>query len=382
MTIAERSDFGPTSHQQQAVQDLDKLWRNAQERAKSAAWDTFGAAHYPFHDPTGAAKAIGQFGIDAVKKGIDEIRETWGAGATWWNEITDITHTPCEESWTVIVTLALPAAADALYLLTTPSPEEVLENYLQPYPSKTHRRGSKDERAKKRKKSRSGKVRRSWGVVPDVDNWAAAIIPGAEMVKGRKAGAPTRWVFDGIDRLDRVLWWFLILEATEQFFSSWSSGMREARFCSQPWDHIANGSLTVDPVGGQYIFPNGYDYSVFNVKGVTGGDAIWRFVTPSGADVNASGEFTFSFTFENKQPPATANPQLWLQVKFSGLGTSQPSINGPTVSPKTPGPFTIAVTGPIQSQYLMTIELLGSGGLSGWQPGWREHNVSIFAKSD
>lgn len=358
MTIADRANFGPTSHQQEAVQKFDRAWQQAQEQAKGAAWGAFGAAHYPFQDPKGFAKAIGDFAEEAIQSAADEIRDTYGAAKQWWNEITSMTHTPCEDKWTVIIETALPAAGDAMYLLLTPSPEEILENYLQPYPSKTSRRGAKGDRANKRKPSRSGKVRRSWPSVPDVDSWAAAIIPGAEMVKGRKAGAPTRWAFDAIDRLDRVLWWFLIIDVTKTFFNVWSSGMREARFCSEPHTHLAFSSGNYGPGSFRSIAHISFPWQDGVMKNM--GRRRANFFRTDNTGMNGVAVATATYNFQS--PPRDTNGFIKLVCGIEGGPASGTVISSPTMQTFNETSVTMSISTPLTDATGLQFDVQGRDG--------------------
>lgn len=147
------------------------------------------------------------------------------------NTIKTLVESTCGDKWHVLAETAIPAAGEALYLLIIPSPQEVLENYLQPRPERSDP-----------KKRRSGHGRRritQWGHArwwqrmsfPDVDHIIANRLPGAEAFKGRKAGAAERWFWRGIDILDRVGWYWLLLDVGATFVEHWSSGIIESRFC-------------------------------------------------------------------------------------------------------------------------------------------------------
>lgn len=380
MTIADRANFGPTSHQQEAVQRFDRAWQQAQEQAKSAAWDTFGAAHYPFQDPTEFAQAVGDFAEDAIKAAANNIRDTYGAAKQWWNEITSMTHTPCEDKWTVIIETALPAAGDAMYLLLTPSPEEILENYLQPYPSKSSRRGAKGDRANKRKRSRSGKVRRSWPNVPDVDSWAAAVIPGAAMMKGRKAGAPTRWAFDAIDRLDRVAWWFLVIDVTKTFFNVWSSGMREARFCSQPWTFIAVDDIDSGFLSEWQINSGNMLHSETILKNLTRFNARYRAAPPPGISSQMYGTFSASQQLSWQKAPSNPDTLLWLRVEEYNSPTGTRITDGPKVSP-TANAASLSVHHALSGGTNVVVTTRFSPSLIGQKNPKFTANISLFANN-
>lgn len=157
------------------------------------------------------------------------------------NTIRVLTESTCADKWDILIETALPAAGNALYMLIIPDPDEILENYLQP----RGRRGTA-KRAKqgfgRRQGTRWGQLR-WWQKIgfPDVDQIIADILPGRDFFAGRQAGAPERWIWRGIDILDRGLWYWMLLDLSANFVVEWGSGIMESRFCTSPMGALFSG---------------------------------------------------------------------------------------------------------------------------------------------
>lgn len=225
------------------------LW-NAQQRFHHSDRLLQQAGGYIGIDPAPYLDAGRGFVIDEARQGWNDLRDTFGAGVMLINSITRIVQSPCRDKWRVLVETALPAAGDALWLLIVPSPGEILENYLEPGGRGGGKRRTNDSDPRDRRRANSGRLLRSWPGFPDVDRMIADLIPGRDAARGRNAGAPTRWLFDAINRADRVGWWFLVLDATDTFITSWTSGLMEARFCTEDFDALLNLSFVGEDGGG------------------------------------------------------------------------------------------------------------------------------------
>lgn len=148
-----------------------------------------------------------------------------------YNAIIDIWEIDCQGQWIVWVQTGLIAVGHALWLILTPSIEEILESYLQP---KSGRRGGRRGRSgeRERRVNPSGQRRVFFGGgVPDLDNMIADSIPGREIIAGRRL-APGEFIFwTGVQVLDRVAWQWLLLEATQTFATEWQSGLMKSEKC-------------------------------------------------------------------------------------------------------------------------------------------------------
>lgn len=236
MALSDQDTFNPLNALERAAHQLN----NGLKAANRAIYDAL-------PDPLRPLQRMGDYRTDAVQDAWRALRDTHGAGVMTYNIITDVVSTDCEDKWWVVVSTALPAAGDALWLLLVPSPGEVLENYLSPAPGKKGGKSGRGGRGTERRDSKNGKRRRRWPGIPDVDNLIADQLPGRDAVAGRNVGAAQRWLFSSIEATDRALWYYLLLDVGKTFFTSWSSGMLEARFCSKPITH-GLGLIATSPI--------------------------------------------------------------------------------------------------------------------------------------
>jgi len=153
------------------------------------------------------------------------------------NHIESIAESTCNDRWTILAKTALPAAADSLWMLLVPDPKQILQNYLRPLPNRGGRKGLHRHHGEYRR-GRKGRRRwwRNWGF-PDTDEAIANIIPGNRAVKGRYAPALERFIWSGIDVLDELGWYYLLIEVSDNFISAWHSGIMQSRFCSNAWPY-------------------------------------------------------------------------------------------------------------------------------------------------
>ena len=173
------------------------------------------------------------YGRPILEEAVDDvIRDIFNS----FNAIIDIWEIDCEGEWVLWVKTGAQALGAALWLLITPSPQEIFESYLQPKPG---RRGARRGLGKERSRHTNPVGRsRVWfrGGIPDLDNMIADRIPGRLAVAGRQLAAG-EWLFwTGIQVADFVLWYWLVLEATETFATKWVSGLLESGQCKTPND--------------------------------------------------------------------------------------------------------------------------------------------------
>jgi len=159
------------------------------------------------------------------------------------NGIKAITESTCEDKWSIMAETALPAAGEAMYLLLVPDPTQILQNYLRPSPTRGGSKGLHRRHGGYRE-GRTGR-RRWWRTLqfPDTDEAIANILPGNDLFKGRQVGLLERWIWTGIDVLDRVGWYWLLIDATNTFVTAWESGIIESRFCTSPY----NAQFSAEP---------------------------------------------------------------------------------------------------------------------------------------
>jgi len=167
-------------------------------------------------------------GRDIITAAQDEVTQTL---EQTYNAIIDIWEIDCQGEWVVWVKTGVIALGHALWLILTPSIEEILESYLQP---KTGRRGGRRGRSgeRERRVNPTGQRRLFFGGgIPDIDNMLADTIPGREIVAGRRL-LPGEFVFwTGVQVVDKVAWQWLLAEAATTFAVEWQSGLMKSEKC-------------------------------------------------------------------------------------------------------------------------------------------------------
>lgn len=158
------------------------------------------------------------------------------------NTIRRLVATECEEKWDVLLDTAVPAVGAFYMVILNISPNEIIEEYLQPRPSRSDAK-SRPRGHGRRLPTRYG-ASRWWQnvLLPDLDGMIAKRLPGAQFFEGRNAGPLERTVWTAIDIADRALFWWMIIDATNEALHVWSSGIMESRFCTQTIPYIAVGS--------------------------------------------------------------------------------------------------------------------------------------------
>lgn len=157
------------------------------------------------------------------------------------NTVGRLIESTCNDKWSVLLETAVPAAGSSLWMILTPSPEEIVENYLQPIPTRSTPKGRPRDTGRVRR-GRTGR-RRWWRPprFPDLDQMIAQHIPGRDMFAGRKATNAERFFWFGVDVLDRISWYWLLIAAAENFVYEWSSGIIRSDYCSSPFDAELGG---------------------------------------------------------------------------------------------------------------------------------------------
>lgn len=168
------------------------------------------------------------------------------------NRIDFLVENPCGATWDVYVETAIPAAGEMVLVLLTPTPEEIVEEFLHPaYKKKDskRRKGKSAQRRRTRPRIGSGAIGQKAAqfgrffrkALPDVDEQIAKRVPGRAFFGKRTAIAGEQWIWQGIDILDRFAFWWLLLDVTEDFIYTWSSGIMESRFCSEAYGVMYKG---------------------------------------------------------------------------------------------------------------------------------------------
>lgn len=221
------------------TEQLNRALQELQYRAWKGANDFVHAGQQYVADPVSLLRDAGNFAADVVRDTARKARELYGAGVTAFNTILSILDTPCEDKWTVIIETALPPAGQALLVLLTPSPGEILEEYLTPKGLLAGKCGFPSSSTRRRKRGLDGKSKLSLPSLPDTDGMIAGWLPGQQIAEDLGQYRGYRLAFTGIQIQDLVGWTWLLLDVTRDFFINWSSGMVTTRFCSRPFSAIA-----------------------------------------------------------------------------------------------------------------------------------------------
>jgi len=205
---------------------------------------------------------------------------------------------PCSDKFSLLIETALPALGTAMWLLFTPSPGEILEEYLHP---KLGRRGARFAALGgiRRLTAKANRYHRIFpGGIPDVDEAIANRLPGRAIFAGRQAGTLERWFWTGIDVKDKIGWWFLVYEVSNLGSLLWVSNILGAIRChgvnavAGAWDKKgcpASGPFPWASGAAPYLDP--ITNCLFDVNG--------HFIrADSGASVG--GEFAWNVAFNGR----------------------------------------------------------------------------------
>lgn len=377
MSTPQRRAFAAKNPVEVTHQALDKAWSNATKAAWEGAEGVIDDAGYAVSHPIESLQAIGDFAEDAARAAWDEVEKTYGNGQMAWNEVTKVLSADCNEKWTVLLETALPAAGAALYLFIIPSPREILENYLEPYPSKKGRRGNRRSDAKDRRRSKSGRKRRHFGGIPDVDSLIANMLPGRDWGAGAGDSTGKQWLFKGINISDRVLWYWLVADAFNRFTTVWTSGMREARFCENSWDHLFVASAYNDSNLGIETD----DWTAIDAsEGVSVGSTTVTLKDDSGDRVTATdGEALLTLGATNDADPGK-NWDVLVKLEATDPDTGQTLAHDEKelrLDGGESGEVSLSVPMADASRASLGVELLDGGN----RAGSSYKSISVFAKS-
>ena len=170
------------------------------------------------------------------------------------NYIAKFVSNPCDAPWTVYMELFFPALGKALLVILSFGMDDVMRGYFRPKGVRGpwHRR-----------KGRKGKAR--FRGIPEIGNAIGAAVPGGETIRGRSVsqGVKYMWMVDGV--LQRLLFWWLIIDVVVEGLYQWTSMINKTEFCKAQFGnamaaHGTGGSAL--PIFGWHalLFPN-VDYT-------------------------------------------------------------------------------------------------------------------------
>lgn len=148
------------------------------------------------------------------------------------NGIVRFIEDPCDAPWLLYIELARKPFGKMVLTLLTFGLLDVIRAYFRPKGLRSGRKG----RGRRRPPPRPGSLRRILGKIPglgqDTGEMVGKWLPGGERVRGRQVsqGVKFFWLVDGV--LQRLLWYWLIIDVTATFFYEWTSLIQQSEFCA------------------------------------------------------------------------------------------------------------------------------------------------------
>ena len=154
------------------------------------------------------------------------------------NYVVKYVENPCDAPWTIYFETLLPALGKAIIALMTFGMGDVFRGYFRPKSLRAGRHG---------RKGKKGKIKK--GLIPEWGNALGKKIPGSAAAGALSfnQGVKNLWLIDL--GLQRILWWWLVIDITVDFFYHWTSLINQSEFCSR---QNANG-IAVTGNGGSFL---------------------------------------------------------------------------------------------------------------------------------
>ncbi len=147
------------------------------------------------------------------------------------NQVVRLLSAPCQGKWSLGIETAIAPIGEALWVLLTPDPKQILQNYLRP---KGGRAGGRflDILSGRRKMATTDRTVRMWGGgFPDVDEMIGDSLPGRKFFAGRTAGALEKWFWTGIELSDAIGFYWLLADVGANGLLHWSSNLFHSLIC-------------------------------------------------------------------------------------------------------------------------------------------------------
>lgn len=167
---------------------------------------------------------------------------------------------PCEAPWTVYLETMWPAALKMVVTLLISDLDEAIRGYARPARAMRSRRFGR----KMRRGGRLTFLRRIGGILSfDYFNEFGKRFANAKDVRARHVsnGVKNLWIVDGV--LQRVLWWWLVIDAVSEFAFQWTSLLYQSEKCREA---NAGVGLSENPV--ELTLWSGHTPSAVNVSQV------------------------------------------------------------------------------------------------------------------
>jgi len=130
---------------------------------------------------------------------------------------------PCDAPWIVYIETAFPAFLDLLISFASFGLSDIARGYFRPKRARTGMHGRKAKRSGKRKPKG----------IPEFGEKVGKNLPGYERVSARKVsqGVHTLWRIDGV--IQRLLWWWLVIDVVSEFLFRWTSQLYATEYCEK-----------------------------------------------------------------------------------------------------------------------------------------------------
>lgn len=159
------------------------------------------------------------------------------------NYIIDFMFDICDAPLSVWIRTLWPALLEALIAYYALDMTQIFTRYVKPPGIYKGKRGG-NHGAGNRKQGGKRTFARAWGVVKNFDpnNSAADLMPndGFDTHRSITPGVRTLWQLYDVEQ--RVLYWIMVYEITEQFWYRWSSGVAESYYCKAQYRPMAYGT--------------------------------------------------------------------------------------------------------------------------------------------
>jgi len=167
------------------------------------------------------------------------------------NQVTRLLSAPCQGKWSLAIETAVPAIGEAMFVLLTPDPKQILQNYLRPKGGRAGGRFIDIVSGRRRMVSTNRTVRMWGGGFPDVDEMIGDSLPGRKFFAGRSIGTLEKWLWTGIEISDLIGFYWLLLNVTSNGLLTWSSNLFHSAVChpnsllSGSWTHNYASSVII-----------------------------------------------------------------------------------------------------------------------------------------
>lgn len=139
------------------------------------------------------------------------------------NYVVDFVEDPCHAPWTVYVKTALPALGDLVIGFVDVSPKDVLRFYVKPRGSRSASRFG-EEAAEADEDSA--------GFIPDLNEVIGTRLPGSDFFAKSAVQDNLEGFWAISDVIERIAWYFLLIDLLTAFLYDWTSLINQSRACS------------------------------------------------------------------------------------------------------------------------------------------------------